>query len=224
MLLQITNLKKSYSDVSGKLEVLNGVDLNVDFDETLAVTGESGSGKSTLLHLLGLLDKADSGRVVYDNRERSYSDNDAARFRNEAIGFVFQYHYLLEDMTAVENIAMPHYIRSGNWKKSVQIAEDLISRIEMKNRMTHYPNQLSGGEQQRVAVARALVNNPLMVLADEPTGNLDQRHSEEIIELIISLNKKKRSSLIMVTHNTEIAAKMQRRYLLRDGYLHDMKS
>ncbi len=219
MLLKVEKLKKSYSDVSDRLQVLKGIDLLVEFNQSLAITGESGSGKSTLLHLLGILDKADSGRIVYNNRERRYSDVDAARFRNESIGFVFQYHYLLEDMTAIENIAMPNYIQTGSWKKSLELAKELIAKIEMRNRSNHYPNQLSGGEQQRVAVARALINNPLMVLADEPTGNLDQRHSDEVVDLIISLNKKKNSSLIMVTHNKEIAARMNRQYLLRDGYL-----
>jgi len=220
VLLEVKSIRKSYSDVGGELHILKGIDLKVDYNQTIAITGESGSGKSTLLHLLGLLDNADSGQIIYLDKKREFSNKDSARFRNENIGFIFQYHYLLDDLTACENVAMPNFIKTGNWRGSLLKAQELVERVDLKDRKNHFPNQLSGGEQQRVAVARALINKPIMILADEPTGNLDQRHSDEIIDLIINLNKKENSSLIIVTHNKEIAGRMQEHYLLKDGLLH----
>lgn len=219
MILDVIDLKKSYSDVGSLLHILSGVNLCVNHNETIAITGESGSGKSTLLHLLGLLDRPDSGKIKYFGQERSCIDKDVSQFRNNSIGFIFQYHYLLEDLTAIENVAMPHFIKTGNWKQSYTSAKELMTKVDMKDRTNHFPNQLSGGEQQRVAIARALVNNPEMVLADEPTGNLDQRHGEEVIELIIDLNNQKNCSMVIVTHNKEIAKKMDKNFTLQGGYL-----
>ncbi len=223
LIVDIKELKKSYSDVGDILSILRGINLSVGYNQSIAITGESGSGKSTLLHLLGLLDRPDDGQIFYFGQERSFDDKNVFSFRNRNIGFVFQYHYLLEDLTACENIAMPSFIKTGNWKKSIHLAQELLRKIDMIDRQEHYPNQLSGGEQQRVAIARALINNPKMVLADEPTGNLDQKHSEEVIDLIIQLNKQHNCSLIIVTHNKDIAELMQRHYILDNGYLEKTK-
>jgi lipoprotein-releasing system ATP-binding protein len=219
MLLQAENLTKSYLDAGKRLEVLKGVDLSIYRKDTVAITGESGCGKSTLMHLLGILDSPDGGKIYYQGKQIGFNSKKATLFRNQNLGFVFQFHYLLDDFTALENIAVPMFISTGNWGSSKNRAYDLLKRIGLADRAGHFPNQLSGGEQQRVAVARALINKPELILADEPTGNLDPKHSEEIIDLMLALHEEESCSLIIVTHNIEVANRMQQRYVLEDGYL-----
>ncbi len=222
-LLETINLKKSYREAKGKLEVLRGIDLQIEEGDIVAITGDSGSGKSTLLHLLGLLDSFDSGVIKYFGETIDIKGKQISEFRNRKIGFVFQFHYLLEDFTAEENIAMPALLAEKSFKRSIEKARDLLRYFDLFDRKDHYPNELSGGEQQRVAVARALVNEPDIVLADEPTGNLDERHSEELLNLITDLNKERRQTFVLVTHNKEIATSMPTHYHLEDGLLHKYK-
>ncbi|MBN1326942.1 MAG: ABC transporter ATP-binding protein [Candidatus Cloacimonetes bacterium] len=218
-MLEVKNLCKSYLESKEKLEILKGVDLKVMKGETLAISGESGSGKSTLLHLLGMLDSADSGEILYSGKKITIKDRGINNFRNQKIGFVFQFHYLLEDFTAIENVAMPMFVRTGNYQKSVSRAGELLQMLDLYARRKHYPNQLSGGEQQRIAVARALINDPELVLADEPTGNLDENHSIELISYIQELNRSRQQTFIIVTHNKTIANQMDRHLFLSEGVL-----
>jgi lipoprotein-releasing system ATP-binding protein len=218
-LLRVENLCKSYPESSGKLEVLKGIKLEVNSGEMIAITGESGCGKSTLLHLLGMLDSANSGDIFYFDKLKKATDKDINEFRNKTIGFVFQFHYLLEDFTAEENIAMPMFLGTKNFGKSLEVARNLLKSFDLYDRREHYPNQLSGGEQQRVAVARALINKPEIVFADEPTGNLDAKHSDELIGLLVDLNKQNNQTFVMVTHNKEIADKMHRKFHLENGII-----
>lgn len=218
-LLKVENLSKSYQEATGRLEVLRNVNLEVGTGDMIAITGESGSGKSTLLHLMGMLDKPDNGAIYYSNKKIEMKDRNISEFRNKTVGFVFQFHYLLEDFTAEENVAMPMFLASRNFKKSLGEAQKLLKALDIYERRDHYPNQLSGGEQQRVAVARALINSPEIIFADEPTGNLDAKHSEELIDLLVELNKIKNHTFIVVTHNLEIARKMDKIYILENGVL-----
>jgi lipoprotein-releasing system ATP-binding protein len=218
-ILNVKNLKKSYQEASENLQILKGVNLQINAAETVAITGQSGSGKSTLLHILGMLDSYDSGDIEFLGKKISVNDRDINRFRNQQIGFVFQFHYLLEDFSAEENVAMPAFIRTGNHQQSLQEARALLKKLDILQRKDHYPNQLSGGEQQRVAFARALINQPKIIFADEPTGNLDAEHSEEMIELLLSLNREFSQTFVIVTHNHSIAQRMQKTYYLEDGVL-----
>ncbi len=222
-LLKVENLQKSYSEATGRLEVLKGVNLDIEPGEMIAITGESGSGKSTLLHLLGMLDSPDEGNIYYSGEKITIKNRNINEFRNKKIGFVFQFHYLLEDFTAEENVAMPMLLATNNFRKSIQEAQKLLKILDVFDRRDHYPNQLSGGEQQRVAVARALINHPEIIFADEPTGNLDTVHSDEIINLLLDLNSTKKQSFIIVTHNLDIAKKMQRQFNLENGILKEYK-
>jgi len=216
-ILKTIDLQKSYKETSGKLEVLKGINLQINKAELVAITGQSGSGKSTLLHLLGMLDNADSGKIYYFGKEKLMSDKNINEFRNQNIGFVFQFHYLLEDFTAEENVAMPMFLASKNFSKSLTAARELLKSLDILDRREHYPNQLSGGEQQRVAVARALINKPDIVFADEPTGNLDAMHSEELLEMIINLNREHGQTFVLVTHDNLIAKKMTKHLNLENG-------
>jgi len=216
-ILKTIDLKKSYKESSGNLEVLRGVEFCMNEADLVAVTGKSGSGKSTLLHIIGMLDSADDGKILYYGTERSMKDKDINLFRNKSIGFVFQFHYLLEDFTAEENIAMPMFLATKNYIKSLKAARELMQSLDILERKEHYPNQLSGGEQQRVAVARALINKPGIVFADEPTGNLDSQHSSELVDLIIDLNKENGQAFVLVTHDNSIAGKMTKHFHLENG-------
>ncbi len=218
-ILRVNNLVKSYLDAEGKLEILKGIDLTVNKAETLAITGKSGSGKSTLLHVLGMLDDYDDGGIFYFGEKLSSKHKNINEFRNKTIGFIFQFHYLLADFTAVENVAMPHFLLTKNYKESVRKANELLTKMDIANRAEHYPNQLSGGEQQRVAVARALINDPEIVFADEPTGNLDKEHSNELLDIIFNLNLTNEQTFVLVTHDQQIADKMQSHYRLENGLL-----
>ncbi len=218
-LLKAVNLKKSYIEVIGELEVLKGLNLEVNSGEMVAITGESGSGKSTLLHLLGMLDKPDEGEIYYSGRKINVQDKNVNEFRNKKIGFVFQFHYLLEDFSAEENVAMPMFLATKNLKKSIKEAQNLLRTLDMFERKEHYPNQLSGGEQQRVAVARALINKPEIIFADEPTGNLDAKHSTELMELLIRFNKIDGQTFVIVTHNQDIEKVVDKHFILENGVL-----
>jgi lipoprotein-releasing system ATP-binding protein len=219
-LIAIQELSKSYNSSGAVIEVLKSVNFTLMAGETLAVVGASGIGKSTFLHILGTLDRPDSGKLFFkgDNVFR-YSDLRLARFRNESIGFVFQFHHLLAEFTALENVMMPALIRGLSQEAARAAAAAILVRVGLEQRLQHRVNKLSGGEQQRVALARALVLRPQLLLADEPTGNLDKSNSEQVHALLMELNRELRMTLVVVTHNLELAALMNRRVTITDGRL-----
>ena len=217
-LIRIADLHKSYYDGESELPVLQGVNLEIYMSELLAIVGASGVGKSTLLHIMGTLDRPTTGSVLYDEQDVfTLSDTEIARFRNKEIGFVFQFHHLLMEFTALENVAMGAFISSSNNKSVYKEAEALLDYVGLSERLSHYPNQLSGGERQRVAIARSLINQPKVVLADEPTGNLDRRNSEAVLELLWDLNATSGQTFVIVTHNQELAQQVDRVIQLVDG-------
>lgn len=221
-LIRIVDLHKSYYDGESELPVLQGIDLEIYMSELLAVVGASGVGKSTLLHIIGTLDRPTAGNVLYDEQDVfTLSDTELARFRNKEIGFVFQFHHLLPEFTALENVAMGALITSSNNKTVYKEAESLLDYVGLSERLSHYPNQLSGGERQRVAIARSLINQPKIVLADEPTGNLDRRSSEAVLELLWDLNATSGQTFVIVTHNQELAQQVDRIIQLVDGKVVD---
>ncbi len=213
-MLTAVNIQKKY----GQLAVLKGVDISVDKGEIVSIVGSSGAGKSTLLHILGTLDKADSGSISMDGqRIESMSGKKLAAFRNNHIGLVFQFHHLLPEFTALENVCIPGWI-AGKAKKEVQArAVELLNTLGLGDRLENKPQQLSGGEQQRVAVARALVNDPMIVMADEPTGNLDSTNARELHQLFIDLRNQFRQTFLIVTHNEELARLSDRILHMKDG-------
>jgi lipoprotein-releasing system ATP-binding protein len=215
-LLRLTNIKKSYG-ISGteRLEVLKGIDLQVSKGEIVAIVGQSGAGKSTLLHIIGTLDRPDSGTYEFNGSEvMNLNDKKISEFRNKEIGFIFQFHHLLPEFTAIENVMIASMIGGRDGKSA---AESMLTEVGLKGRMNHKPSELSGGESQRVAIARALVNSPGLILADEPTGNLDSENSEAIMELIFELRKKLGKTFIIVTHNDSFASRCDRVISLQDG-------
>lgn len=217
-LIQVQQLFKSYGNGVKGVEVLKGIDLIFSRGEKAAIVGASGVGKTTLLHILGTLDRPTHGKVLYEGRDIFTLDEKAlALFRNREIGFVFQFHHLLPEFTALENTMMPCLIQGISPKESARRAEEILTLVGLKDRMTHKPGELSGGEQQRVAVARALVLEPKVLLADEPTGNLDTKTGELVFDLLQELNQLKGVTLIMVTHNLRLAEKMSRQIHLIDG-------
>jgi len=202
------------------LEILKGLRLDLAAGETIAVVGASGIGKSTLLHILGTLDRPDDGTVAYRGEDVFRFDDIAlARFRNETIGFVFQFHHLLPEFSTVENVMMPALIGGSGKTPARQAAESMLHRMGLENRLAHRVDRLSGGEQQRVALARALILKPVVLLADEPTGNLDKQNSEQIHDLLLSLNEEMGMTLVVVTHNMELASTMSRRVTIIDKQL-----
>jgi lipoprotein-releasing system ATP-binding protein len=210
-LLRVEGLYKSYGTGRSRVEVLRGLDLTVNEGERLGVLGVSGAGKSTLLHVLGALDIPDQGTVVFQGRQITGTpDNELATFRNETVGFVFQFHHLLPEFSAVENVMMPLLIGGMSKKEARTKAETLLEEVGLTERMTHKPGELSGGEQQRVAIARALVREPKLLLADEPTGNLDAQTAALVHELLSDLNSRRSLTMVIVTHNPELAKRMTR--------------
>ena len=217
MILVAENIKKSYRN----LHILLGVDLEIKKGEMLSITGKSGTGKSTLLHILGTLDHADDGKVSIENTDvSSLNAKQLAHFRNDKIGFIFQFHHLLAEFTAVENVCIPALIRGDNKNKAIARSKELLSYLGLSDRLNHKPAQLSGGEQQRVAVARALVNQPSIVFADEPTGNLDNQTSEEMHQLFLKMQKDFNQTFVIVTHNKELAKLSDRMLEMAGGTLH----
>ncbi|MBF0528006.1 MAG: ABC transporter ATP-binding protein [Deltaproteobacteria bacterium] len=217
-IIVISDLVKTYATGSTKVEVLAGLNLIVKRGQTLAIVGASGVGKSTLLHIMGTLDRPSSGLVLLEGVDISRQDEKSlARLRNNKIGFVFQFHHLLAEFNALENAAMPSLINGLGKKEAFAQAEKILVRVGLKDRLTHRIGELSGGEQQRVAVARALVMNPDILLADEPTGNLDSRTGQRINELLIELNEEKGLTSVVVTHNYDLAHMMSRQIRLVDG-------
>jgi lipoprotein-releasing system ATP-binding protein len=221
-LLNCTNLNKIFNEGVNQVQVLKNVSFSIAKGEQVAIVGSSGSGKSTLLHLLGALDKPTSGHVWFEQQDIfKFSANQQAQFRNESLGFVYQFHHLLPEFSALENVAMPLLIAKKSIKFAEQEAMAILTKVGLQHRATHKPAELSGGERQRVAIARALVNQPSLVLADEPTGNLDQKTGEGIYQLLRELQAQFQTSFVVVTHDTELASKLDRSLSLIDGELQD---
>ncbi len=215
-LLRATGITKSY----GGLKVLKGIDLTIAEKEVISIVGASGAGKSTLLHILGLLDTPDSGEVKLKSYDtRSLSANQKAKLRNKEIGFVFQFHNLLPEFTALENICIPGYIAGDDINIVQRRGQELLDQLGLVDRSDHKPSELSGGEQQRVAVARALLNNPAIVFADEPSGNLDSKNAKELHEIFFSLRDSSNQTFVIVTHNEELANMADRKMEIVDGQI-----
>lgn len=219
-LLRVQDLHKSFVEGDEEIQVLHGLHMELAEGERLAIVGESGVGKSTLLHILGGLDRPSNGQVMYQGRDiATLNGEELSGFRNREIGFVFQFHYLLPDFDALENVMLPALIQGWEWKKARESAMELLEMVGLKDRVTHRPGKLSGGEQQRVAVARAVILNPRLLLGDEPTGNLDPHIGEEVQDLLLRLNQERGMTLVIVTHSRQLAAKMGRQLELREGRL-----
>jgi len=216
MIIKASDIHKSF----GNLKVLQGIDLQIKKGEIVSIVGASGAGKTTLLNIIGTLDKCDKGVVEIDGiNVFKYNDKQLSDFRNKSIGFVFQFHHLLPEFTALENVCIPAFIAHTPKKQAEKDARELLSLMGLSEREEHKPNELSGGEQQRVAVARALINNPAVVLADEPSGNLDSENSEELHRLFFSLREELNQTFLIVTHNEELAKMADRIITLHDGYI-----
>ena len=219
-ILYCQQLGKTYTEGPNDVEVLNSINLEINKGERIAIVGTSGSGKSTLLHLLGGLDLPTKGSVWIDGQEMSgVSDKRRGDIRNQYLGFVYQFHHLLPEFTAVENVAMPLFIRGMDDQQAKEKASSLLTEIGLGHRLDHRPVELSGGERQRAAIARALVTEPNVVLADEPTGNLDQKTAETVFDMMVELNMRIGTALVMVTHDQNLASKMDKVYHLESGTL-----
>jgi lipoprotein-releasing system ATP-binding protein len=215
-MIESNNIHKHY----GVLEVLKGVSLTIEDGEVISIVGSSGAGKTTLLQILGTLDRADSGSIKYDGKDISQlSANKLAEFRNQNIGFIFQFHHLLPEFNAMENVAMPALIKGDSKEVAETKAVELLDRLGLKSRVHHKPSELSGGEQQRVATARALINQPKVIFADEPSGNLDSKNAQALHQLFFDLRKEFNQTFVIVTHNDELAQMCDKTYQMRDGLL-----
>jgi lipoprotein-releasing system ATP-binding protein len=220
IILELQNISKEYEQADHKIEILQKLSLSVAAGESIAIIGQSGSGKSTLLQIAGLIDKPSSGKVIINSR---YFDNasDAVRSkcRGGRIGYIYQHHHLLPEFSAIENVMMPLLIMKGNYQKSYKKAKELIDMMGLESRINHMPSELSGGEQQRIAIARAFINNPTIILADEPTGNLDPVTADAIMDFFVDIVKIWKSAAIIVTHDHELAKRMDKTYNLSNGKL-----
>ncbi|MAW75894.1 MAG: macrolide ABC transporter ATP-binding protein [Planctomycetes bacterium] len=215
-MVQMENIRRTFGEVQAEVVALDGVDLSIDYGEFVAVVGASGSGKSTLLQILGCLDRADEGTFILDGRDvQSLSGREMARVRNETIGFVFQSFHLLGDRDALENVALPLEYRRGSISKTRP--REVLDRVGLLDRVTHRPSQLSGGERQRVAIARALVKEPRLLLCDEPTGNLDSESGDQLLDLLSELRTELNTTLVLVTHDSQVACRADRILTLKDG-------
>jgi lipoprotein-releasing system ATP-binding protein len=213
-MIKVQNITKSYGD----LAVLKGVNLEVQEGEIISIVGASGAGKTTLLQILGTLDNADGGELIINNQEISkLSKSQLSQFRNLNIGFVFQFHHLLPEFSALENVCLPGYIAKRNKKEVEARAKELLGKLGLADRLHHKPAQLSGGEQQRASVARALINDPKLILADEPSGNLDSANAKELHELFFQLRAETKQTFVIVTHNEELADMADRKVVMKDG-------
>ncbi|RUO33222.1 lipoprotein-releasing ABC transporter ATP-binding protein LolD [Aliidiomarina soli] len=221
-LLQCNHISKTFTDGEQQVKVLQDVSFSLAAGDMMAIVGSSGSGKSTLLHILGSLDTATAGEVVMQGQSlNSLKERQRAKWRNQKLGFIYQFHHLLGEFSALENVAMPLLIGGMNPAKAKQQAAELLERVGLAHRMTHAPAKLSGGERQRVAIARALVNQPALVLADEPTGNLDETTAETIYSLMLELNEQLNTAFIVVTHDQHLANRLPRRAMLHNGQLEE---
>ncbi len=215
-MIESKDITKSYGD----LKVLKGVNFTINKGEIVSVVGASGAGKTTLLQILGTLDRADGGDIVFENKSTSaLSKKDLAQFRNQNIGFVFQFHHLLPEFTAFENVCLPGYIGKRNKMEVEKRAKELLVQLGLDDRIEHKPNELSGGEQQRVSVARALINDPALILADEPSGNLDSTTAKELHQLFFDLRDKFQQTFVIVTHNEDLAKMADRTLVMKDGMI-----
>ena len=215
-MIKASNIYKTF----GNVDVLKGVDLTINQGEIACIVGASGAGKSTLLQIIGTLDKADKGSIIIDNQDiASLNQRKLAAFRNKKIGFVFQFHHLLPEFTALENICIPAYIAGVSKKEANEKAMQLLDYLNLTNRKDHKPSMLSGGEQQRIAVARALINNPAIILADEPSGNLDSQSAKDLHSLFFDLRDKTGQTFIIVTHNPQLAEMADRTFTMKDGLI-----
>lgn len=222
LLLDIKDLCRSFPTGDGSIEVLRGVDFSLRPGERVAIVGNSGVGKSTLLHILGTLDRPTSGRVQFEGEDLFARNSDGlAKFRNEKLGFIFQFHHLLPEFDALENVMMPGLVGGVGFAEMRARATHLLGEVGLEHRVTHPVNKLSGGERQRVAVARALVLEPALLLADEPTGNLDPKTADQVLDLLLEMNRLHGTALVVVTHSPEIARRLGRRVVLTEGYLEE---
>jgi lipoprotein-releasing system ATP-binding protein len=218
--LRCQNLSKVYESGPISVEVLQGVNFSIDAGCKVAIVGASGSGKSTLMHLLGGLDVPNTGTVQVCGEDMSkLSDAGRGRLRNQSLGFIYQFHHLLPEFTALENVAMPLFLRGGSIQQATEQAQEYLSKVGLADRVQHKPTELSGGERQRVAIARALVTKPKVILADEPTGNLDRKNAHQVQQLMLELNEELGTAVIIVTHDHAIADSMSKTYVLDDGNL-----
>lgn len=221
--ISINNLSKSFHDGDINVSVLDDINFSINESERIAIVGSSGSGKSTLLELLGGLDKPTQGDIIIcGNHLNQVDDSVRGSLRNKYLGFIYQFHHLLPEFTALENVSMPLMIRDLSLKEIRQNSEDMLMRVGLKDRLQHKPSELSGGERQRVAIARALVTTPKVILADEPTGNLDRKTAHQVFELMMELNRELDTAIVMVTHDVELANTMDSLYELKDGQISNL--
>jgi len=221
-LVEASGIKKSFRKDHIVIDVLKGVDLSVDKGSFITIMGPSGAGKSTFLHIIGTLDRPTEGAVLFEGQDiMKFSEDEQSRFRNERIGFIFQFYHLLQDFNVMENIMMPLLIRRARVDEARRRAQGFLETVELTHRANHKPGELSGGEQQRVAIARALINEPSVILADEPTGNLDRKTGREVLNQILAIQKKLSATMILVTHDPEIGAMGDRELMMVDGELYN---
>lgn len=219
-ILSVRNLRKSYIQNTARIQVLDGLNLELTSGELIAIVGTSGTGKSTLLHLIGLLDNADSGEIIMNGENiANLSPADQAKKRLQYLGFVYQYHHLLKDFSVLDNLMLPGLLYRTNYQTHLHRAKELLSSLGIAHHMNSWPNNLSGGEQQRVAIARALINSPTLLLADEPTGNLDPHNADKVFNLLAQAVKQHMTAAIVVTHSLDLAAKADKVYELYEGVL-----